>query len=199
MQGLILLVASGLVTCSSAKQLSHDVASGLQSPPFDGTLGHKRPYSGFEQQWQQCGTWQDEYTALHNDIVAGNAAQMYLIAEPPNGLADSLACIGTLLYVSILTGRAFLIRDAGGLDSILSFGYEQSHIKWAANPDALDLLPRVRIEDLVTTGEPPTGNTADILRYSPFPFCDQMMHACMHNMSFSFTAHQSSDMFFRSV
>ena len=175
MQGLFLLVACGLVICSSAGQLNHrgDAALRLQSPVTEATMAHRRPHSGFEQQWQQCGTWQDEYTALHTAILAGNAAQMFLIAAPPSGLADSLACIGTLLYVSILTGRAFLIRDAGGLNSVLSFGFEQPRIQWAANPDALELLPRMRIDDLVNTGEPPTGHVPDMLRCSRLTFFDQ--------------------------
>lgn len=178
---LLLLIAFGLVACSSAGQLNHrtDTATRLQSPVTEATRGHRRPHSGFEQQWQQCGTWQDEYTALHNDILAGNAAQMFLIAAPPSGLADSLACIGTLLYVSVLTGRAFLIHDAGGLSSILSFGYEQSRIQWAAKPDALELLPRVRIDDLVSTGKPPTGDAPDMLRCSPLTICDQINRACI--------------------
>ena len=168
MQKQILLVTLklGIVGCCSARQVSHERAPLLDSAltASEAITGHRRPYSGFEQQWQQCGTWQDRYQGLHGDILAGKAAQMYLVAEAPSGLADTLACIGTLLYVSLLTDRAFLIRDTGGLNSILTYGYEQSHIKWGAKPEALEILPRVRVDDLRTSGQEPTGDETDRLR-----------------------------------
>ena len=165
MRNTFLVLIIGAIDYCSARQVSHERAAPLLDSPFtEANAGHGWPHSGFEQQWQQCGTWQDDYRNLHNEILAGDAAQMYLIAEPPAGLADSLACIGTLLYVSVLTDRAFLIRDTGGSNSILRFGFEQSHIKWAANPDALDLLTRVRTEELRSSGLPPAGKEADRIR-----------------------------------
>lgn len=45
-----------------------------------GTHAHKR----------HCGTWQDNYIKLHNDILAGNGPQRYAIAvAAPSGLSGT--------------------------------------------------------------------------------------------------------------
>ena len=55
----------------------------------------------------QCGTWQEAYSQLHSDILAGHAAQKYLIVYGRHGLADCLVSLNELgCYRSVHTDRS---------------------------------------------------------------------------------------------
>ena len=111
--------------------------------------------SGFSAGWKQCGNWQQEYAHLHREIVAGKAAQRYMIAKPSNGLADSLACAVTVLYIAVLTGHAFLLRDVDDMKSTLTYGYDEPNIEWSAEPAGLEDLSTVHLGQFVTwNGDP---------------------------------------------
>ena len=53
-----------------------------------------------------CGTWQTQYSSLHQNILAGSAPQRYLFHTCDQGLGDCFAGLVTALYLAVLTNRA---------------------------------------------------------------------------------------------
>ena len=150
---------------SSASTERPTVASmGLNQATSVGKSTNALQPSAFRQQWQQCGSWQKGYRKLHFDIVTGNAAQQYIVAQPHSGLADSLSCISTLLYIAVLTDQALLVQDFGSSATILSYGYDQPNIAWAAHPEVLDSLPSAYMDGLTSDGQELQGQDAELIR-----------------------------------
>ena len=56
-----------------------------------------------------AGHWGAAYADQHRRILAGTAEAKYLVALTDNGLADNLVLISGMLYISVLTGRAFQV------------------------------------------------------------------------------------------
>ena len=129
---------------------------------LDRATTHVHP--GFSAQWEQCGHWQEDYANLHKNILAGKAPQKFMIAEPDEGLADSLACVTTVFYMSVLTNSAFLLRDLDNPVSTLTYGYDQPNIEWAAQPDLLVGLSRANLSQFRTQGGPLVGDQIENLR-----------------------------------
>src|SRR6056297_3895 len=94
--------------------------------PYESTAGCERPES-----FRRCGDWQEEYMALHRQILAGERPPRYLIAVLPHyGLADQLVGIITLFYWAFLTGRAFQISTGGQPLPPLEAAFDAPFVNW---------------------------------------------------------------------
>ena len=74
-----------------------------------------------------AGTWGAAYADQHRRILAGTAQAKYLVTQTESGLADNLVFISGMLYVAVLTGRAFQLAEE---DLPYSLVYEQRFIDW---------------------------------------------------------------------
>lgn len=112
-----------------------------QAPAQD---GHGELPSGFLSRHAQpmCDSWQAKYSQLHSDILSGMAKPRYAVAQPDAGLADSLSCIGSVFYYSLITGRAFLLGEVNGEKEAFSAAYEAPNVQWAASAAPLQGLSR---------------------------------------------------------
>nr|CAG8601412.1 5690_t:CDS:2 [Entrophospora candida] len=97
-----------------------------------------------------CGSWQEDYTKLHNEIINGSAAQRYAayVCDAKmncGGLADRILGMASTFLFALLTDRAFLAdwQVPLPLDAI----FESPNIDWSY--DSFD--PSYVIKDLDTT------------------------------------------------
>ncbi|CAJ0848945.1 6421_t:CDS:2 [Entrophospora sp. SA101] len=97
-----------------------------------------------------CGSWQEGYTKLHNEIINGSAAQRYAgyVCDAKmncGGLADRILGMTSTFLFALLTDRAFLAdwQVPLPLDAI----FESPNIDWSY--DSFD--PSYVIKDLDTT------------------------------------------------
>ena len=87
----------------------------------------------------QCGSWVQEYAAMHRDLMAGSVAGarprlavMVSRAEWENGIADRIASSLSVLLYAILTRRAFLYEWGEELVAPLWAGLRSDFIDWRA-------------------------------------------------------------------
>eukprot|EP01001_Neometanema_parovale_P005940 NODE_2335_length_1445_cov_220.610439_g2218_i0.p1 GENE.NODE_2335_length_1445_cov_220.610439_g2218_i0~~NODE_2335_length_1445_cov_220.610439_g2218_i0.p1 ORF type:complete len:451 (+),score=52.96 NODE_2335_length_1445_cov_220.610439_g2218_i0:56-1354(+) len=103
----------------------------------------KHTRSGRPAAFEGCGTWQEDYIALHRGILSGTRPPRYLVSiSVEAGLADRLTGITTEFLIALLTNRAFQITT---YDTLPPFedAFAAPFINWhhrEDRPELVDLL-----------------------------------------------------------
>lgn len=86
-----------------------------------------------------CGTWQQDYTNLHNSILNHTSPRRYLIfVAPPQGLADRITGLVSSFIYALITRRAF-VHTAPNNTAGMEIAYELQNIN--------SLMPKEFIEN----------------------------------------------------
>lgn len=97
---------------------------------------------------RKCGTWQANYTRLHERILAGDLPPHFAVSVAVEaGLADRLTGIITEFYYALLTDRAFQITP--GNQPAFEAAFRAPHINWTRSndPDSLVKPLNNRVRD----------------------------------------------------
>jgi hypothetical protein len=103
---------------------------------------HQRPI-----EFERCGSWQEDYIHLHQQILAGECPPRYLVAVAvQGGLADRIVGIITEFYFALLTGRAFQITNAHQALPRFEGAFEAPFINWTRHiNDPLTLTEHLKL------------------------------------------------------
>ena len=110
-------------------------------------VGSTRTHRSVHKRSPRCGRWQHDYSALHQQIVAGASPPRYLFHLCDEGLADCSVGAVSALYLAVMTNRAFFTgkftyhfffneSHSGHLDAALS--RPAGGIDWRVPSDLID-------------------------------------------------------------
>jgi len=94
----------------------------------------------------RCGTWQQDYTKMHGEIMSSlnSSSRLFIYKSVNSGLADRLVGLLTGFWAAVLSRRAFVLTDWWTFRDVhvrLSDALENQHINLTL-PDRLEQLIR---------------------------------------------------------
>jgi len=89
----------------------------------------------FLQRSQQCGGWQDKYSALHKKILESDDPRILVAVPHTSGMADRIIGFTTIFLIAVLTDKAFQMGRREHLP-VFEEAFNSRNINWTRLPDA---------------------------------------------------------------